>query len=313
MDGQSSTKNDETVRILVDKLKTARRSAANRPDEELRETLKGIVRAELGDLPETEAGRRLEGARDYLINEARQREERIESLESEMHRWASQAESLRAERDRLADENLRLKSAPRPAAGGGATGETLTKVRDALLQITQDREVASDSLGLAPVEARFFRLVRELLLFALTFETGVHDLIQQIQIMRFGPNSMMVKQQKKIIRNRFRDCLDNKEGSVQALREVLDRNKGFLIALHEAYNSAIKDGSKSLLEQLDPQTILDEAKGMLLDRFEKAWRTFSDRHADLSTLPEGDMWEQFFDPPFKQKMKDYLEPGTARS
>ena len=312
MDAQTGTKDDEVIRTLVDKLRTARRSAAGRPEDELRETLKQVVREEIGDLSEVEASKRLDRARDYLINEARRREQRLESLEADLRRLSTQSETVRAERDRLADENLRLKSAPRPASGGTVSAEAMAKVRDALLQITQDRDVASESLGLAPAEARFFRLVRELLLFALNFETGVHDLIQQIQVMRFGANSMMVKQQKKIIRNRFRDCLDNKEGSVQALKEALDRNKAFLIALHEAYNSAIREGSKSLLDQLEPQTILDETKGMLLDKFEKAWRTFSNRHADLSSLPESDMWEQFFDPAFKQKLAGYLEPGAAR-
>ena len=316
MDAQTNPNVDEAIRSFVEKLKGARRSGAERPDEELREALKQVVRTEMRDLPEAEAGRRLDGARDYLVAEARRSEQRLEGLETEVGRLKAQAESLRAERDRLAEENRRLRAAPpttATTASGPALEGALSKIRDALLQITQDREVTSESLALPPSEARFFRLIRELLVFALNFETGVHDLIQKIQVMRFGQNSMMVKQQKKIIRNRFRACLDNEEGSVVALKEALDRNKAFLISLYEAYNASIREGSRSLLEQLDPQTILDQTKGMLLDRFEKAWRAFSDQHADLSTLPETDLWERFFDAPFKHKMQDYLDPGAARA
>lgn len=313
MDAQTNPNVDEAIRSFVEKLKSVRRSGAERPDEEIRETLKQVVRTEMRDLPEAEAGRRLDGARDFLVAEARRSEQRVEGLETEVGRLKAQAESLRAERDRLAEENRRMKAAPQTVAGGPGLEGALSKIRDALLQITQDREVTSESLALPPSEARFFRLIRELLVFALNFETGVHDLIQKIQVMRFGQNSMMVKQQKKIIRNRFRACLDNEEGSVVALKEALDRNKAFLISLYEAYNASIREGSRSLLEQLDPQTILDQTKGMLLDRFEKAWRAFSDQHADLSTLPETDLWERFFDAPFKHKMQDYLDPGAARA
>ena len=270
------------------------------------------MRAEIRDLPEAEAARLLDGARDYLIGEARRSEERLQTLESDAGRLSAQVESLRAERDRLAEENRRLKAAP-PAAASGPQDGALLKIRDALVQITQKREVPSESLGLQPAEARFFRLIRELLLFALNFETGVHDLIQQIQVMRFGPNSIMLKQQKKIIVNRFRACLDNEPGSVVALKEALDRNKAFLMTLNDAYNAAIRDGARSLLDQIEPQTIMEQTKGGLLDKFEKAWKEFSDRHADLSTRPESDLWEQFFGPPFNQKLQDYLEPGAAKA
>ncbi len=312
MDAQTSSKDDQATRSFVEKLKSVRRAGAGRPDDEMREALKQAVRAELGGLPEVEAGRMLDRARDVLVGEARQREQRLETLEAEARRLTSQAESLRAERDHLAEECARLKASPPPATGSWS-GETLVTMRQGLLQITQDPEANPDSLGLPPSEARLFRLVRELLLFALNFESGVHELIQRIQVMRYGQNSMMMKQQKKIIRDRFVRCLDDKEGSVQALKQALDRNKSFLMALYEAYNSAIPQGSRSLLDQLDPQAILDETKGMLLDRFEKAWRTFSNRHADLSSLPERDLWEQFFDPPFKQKMGEHLDSGTARA
>lgn len=312
MDAHSSPRDDESIRIFVEKLKSARRAGAGRPEDEVREALRQLVRAELGGLTEVEAGRRLDRAREWLVGEARRREERIETLEAEVGRLAAQAESLRAERDRLLEDRARPQSTP-GAVAGGAPGGSLDKMREVLLLTTQNPDANPDALGLPPAETRLFRLIRELLLFALNFETGVHDLVQRIQVMRFGQNSIMVKQQKKIIRDRFRACLDNKEGSVQALKEALDRNKSFLIALYEAYNAAIQQGSRAMLDQLDPQTILDETKGMLLDRFEKAWRTFSNRHADLSSLPEGDLWEQFFDAPFKQKMSGHIEPGAART
>jgi hypothetical protein len=312
MDAPMDPTGDDTTRALIEKLKTVRQSCEDRPENEIREILRQALRAELRGLSEVEAGRRLDGAREHLVNEARQRERRLESLEADLRRLASEHADLRAERDRLAEENARLKTAPRGPAGASGGGESLARIRDGLTKIAHGQEVTAESIGLPASEERLFRLIRELLSFALNYETGVHDLLQEIEV-GAGMGTLLRKQQKKIIEQRFVSCLEDEQGSVQALKDALDRNSSFLLRLHEAYTVAVKQGTRSLLNEFDPQPILDECKGALgIINFEKAWRSFSGRQSDLSSLPPDDMWEQFFQETFKKKLADYLEPGPGR-
>jgi hypothetical protein len=314
MDGHQTgaAGDDAATRVFVEKLKAVRQACEGHQDDELRETLRQALRAELSGLSEVEVGRRLDLARDYLVGEARQREQALQRLEVEVRRLASDSEALRAERDRLAEENARLRAAPGHAAGRPGLDETIAKMRDGLHLLTQGKEVTPESIGLPQSEGRLFRLVGELLLFALNYETGVHALLQEIDV---GPGmgTVLRKKQKRIIEDRFRACLDNREGSIQALQEALTKNSRFLLELNEAYTTAVRQGVQSLLNDLDPQPILDENKGALgMINFEKAWRAFSNRHSDLGSLPPADVWERFFQETFKKKLADYLETGGTR-
>ncbi len=314
MDGHQTgaAGDDAATRAFVEKLKAVRQACEGHQDDELRETLRLALRAELGGLPEVEVGRRLDLARDYLIGEARQREQALQRLEAEVRRLASDTGALRAERDRLAEENARLRAAPGHPADRPGLDETIAKMRDGLHLLTQGKEVTPESIGLPQSEGRLFRLVGELLLFALNYETGVHALLQEIDV---GPGmgTVLRKKQKRIIEDRFRACLDNREGSIQALQEALTKNSRFLPELNEAYTAAVRQGVQSLLNDLDPQPILDENKGALgMINFEKAWRAFSNRHSDLGSLPPADVWERFFQETFKKKLADYLEAGGTR-
>jgi plasmid stability protein len=312
MDAQTGPTGDDATRALIEKLKTVRQSCEGRSEDELREILRQALRTELRGLSEVEAGRLLDGVREHLVNEARQRERRLETLEADLRRLASESAALRAERDRLAEENARLDAAPRGAAGGPPSGDSLARIREGLSRIAHGQEATAESIGLPRSEERLFRLIRELLRFALNYETGVHELLQEIEV-GAGMGTLLRKQQKKIIEQRFVSCLEDEQGSVQALKEALDRNSSFLLRLHEAYSSAVKQGTRSLLNEFDPQPILDDCKGALgIMNFEKAWRSFSSRQSDLSSLPPDDIWEQFFQETFKKKLADYLEPGPAR-
>lgn len=314
MDGRQAgaAGDDAATRVFVEKLKAVRQASEGRPDDELRETLRQALRAELSGLSEVEVGRRLDSTRDFLVGEARRRDQALQGLEAEVRRLASDIGTLRAERDRLAEENARLRAAPGQQADRPGLDEMIAKMRDGLHLLTQGKEVTPESIGLPQSEARLFRLVGVLLLFALNYETGVHALLQEIDV---GPGmgTLLRKQQKKIIEDRFRACLDNRAGSIQALQEALAKNSRFLPELDKAYTTAVRQGVQSLLGDLDPQPFLDENKGALgIINFEKAWRAFSNRHSDLSSLPPADVWERFFQEMFKKKLADYLEPGAAR-
>ena len=298
MDAQSGPVADDATRSLVEKLKSARNSLQDRPDNEIQEALRQALRTALDGLSEAEADRRLDGARDLLVDNARQRERQVEDLQNEVRRLTTELETLRSNRQAGADS--------------GDTTATLTTIREALRKITRGQDVTSESLGLPPSEARLFRLVRELLLFAQNFETGIHGLLLAIEV---GPglDSRMGKQQKKIIENRFRACLDDKEGSVQSLKEALARNSRFVLQLNDAYSSAIRHGTRALLDDLDPQPIIDSSQGKLGGlSFERAWKSFTSRYADVSSLPPEDAWARFYQEPFKSKLGDYMDTGGTK-
>ncbi len=302
MDTQAGLNTDEPTRGLVDKLRSVRRSGEGRSEGEVRQALQEALRAEVGSLPEPEAARRLESARRYLIAEARQRDQHLEALEKE-------AASLRAERDRLLEENTRLKDDnPPPTVINRPTGIS-DKMREGLRQITSGKDVTPESLGLPSGEARLFRLMSALLLFALNYERGVYDLLMAIEV---GPqhDTVLRKRQKKIIQKRFTACLDDESGSVKSLGDALDRNSRFLPELHAAYAVAIKHGARSLLDSFDPQPILDQSKAWGSHDWEKAFKSFRGLHDDLSSLAYADTWERFFQQAFNERLADYMKPAT---
>ena len=305
---------DDPARQFVHKLKEARRSCEGRPEGEMRSTLQQALRAELAGLSEADAARRLDGAREMLIGEARSREQRLERVEAQLRSLMTEAEALRAERDRLAAAGStgRTSAAPQPASSSSSPlseglepEEALSVVREGLREITLGKKVAAESLGLRPGGDRLFRLFTELLLFALNFETGVHGLLTEIEV---GPamDSMLRVQQKKIIQSRFRACLDDEPGSIQALKDALARNSRFLLELHAAYTSAINQGTQAILDTVDPQPIQDESRGMMGIDKDRAWKTYRNLHTDLINLAPSDIWDRFFQKPFKDRLGDYL-------
>lgn len=303
MDAQPGRQADDATIALVDRLKAVRKSSEGRPEDEVQEALRQALRAELSGVPDAEAGTRLDAARALLVGEARGRERRVEDLEAEVRRLAGELEALRG-----GDKG----KAPRGAAASSDSTATLDTIRDGLLRITGGQDVTPDSLGLPPSEARVFRLIRELLLFARNFETGVHGLLMAIEI---GPglDSRMGQRQQKIIEDRFRACLQDEEGSVEALKEALARNNRFVLQLNDAYETAIRQGTHALIDELDPQPIIDSCQSRLGGlNFEKAWKAFASKYSDLSSLPPEDTWARFFQDPFKEKLGDFVDPGGAK-
>jgi hypothetical protein len=305
---ETSSAGGETGR-LIEKLKSVRAAHAAGPPEALREALRHAIQETLGGLPMEESGRRLEQVRAQIVAEARQREERAERLEAEMGRLTSEVASLRAERDRLASENARLASAgPAPAAGGA---DLLEKFREGLRKMAKGEQVTPESLGLPSSEARFFRLTQELLGFALRVEFGVQGLLADVGVVR-GMDTRIMKRLDQLIRDRFRACLDNQKGSIQALQETLKRNSKFLLDLNDAYAAAIRQGVPALLGEMDPQPILENNAGRFgMTNYEGAWRELSTRQNDLSAMTPRDTWERFFQKPFQEKLGEGVGPAAA--
>lgn len=310
MDAQARTPERDAERDLIAKLKTLRNSMADQPAAQIRQALRQALREHLAALPETEAGQKLERLRDSLVLEAREREQRLQDLEAETRRLSADLEALRAERGRLEGENARLQAGAASGPPQRAGGEVVDGIRAGLLKTLEGGEAAPESLGLPAEAARFFVLAQELLRFCLAFEKAVARVQEEIGA---GPQlgTMGLKRQTKIVRDRFRACLENREGSIEALREILNHSKGFIVDLHSAYEEAIRQGSRALLTRFEPQEFIQESTGALgIVNYEKAFKQFSGLHADLSTLPSTDLWERFFQEPFNRKIAGAAEGGS---
>lgn len=307
-DTTAASREDEDARRFAEKLKSVRQACDGRPEDEMRETIRQAIQAELAAVPDSPAGPRLERVRRYLVQEARRREERLGVLEAELHRLQAEFEKVRAERDRFASAGAG--SRPPGGAPAGGLGQSSNAFRAGLLKVAQGQQVAPESIGLPQSEVRLFQLFAELLRFALNYEKGVLDLLQEIQV---GPGmaTKVINKQKKLIEERFLSCLKDEAGSIQALQEALLRNSSFLIRLHEAYSSAVKHGVETLLREIDPQAIVAQTRGM--GNPQKWWSSYIAHHSDLSSLPAEDAWERFFNEAFRRRLSDYLEPGGGKS
>ena len=291
---------------LAERLVAIRREQAEASEEERRQTFRQELSAGLQGLDDDSANQVLDGIRERLIAEARERERQVGELQARV-------EALTAERDRLREENDGLRrdaSAETPAATAAAPvvdGDALARVRDGLQQIASGKKVTAESIGLPEGEARFFRLVQELLRFAQDYEMGLNFLLAEFRI---GPSkdmdTQMMRHMKQLVRRRFRDCLEGKEGSVQALQDTLSRNARFLIDLNNAYSTSLNEGTKTLLAELDPMPILEAHKRMIGHNFEEAWRQISQKQADLANLSKDELSERFYFAPFQSKLADYL-------
>jgi hypothetical protein len=296
---------DDPVRTLADRLKNQRRSLDSRSEEEVRDALTVTLDAALEGLGEREGADLLERLRDHLVADARERDQRLAAAEAEIRR-------LQSDSARLAKERDEARSRP-PAAGAASTASVsasspgLDNLREMLRRAAEGQDLPSDVPGLSPADARLFRLTSALLQFALNFEKGVNDLMMQIQVGQ-GGDTRLHKHREKVIKERFRACLEDRQGSVHALKEALERNSLFLPTLARGFETALRRGVPAILAEIDPLTLAEKNPARFGETdFKKAWKMFGDIHAELSALPPADLWERFFDRWFKEQLAEYLK------
>ena len=281
---------------MLEKLESVRQSSADSSEEQRREALRHALDQELEAIPSDGAESLLAAMRERLIDEARSRARRLDELQQENARLRSQLDSERE-----------------GSNAGGDSGQ-LDKIREGLVRLTENKKVTAESLGLPESDARMFRLIQELFQFALGYEMGVGLLLAEFKI---GPaaemDTKMMQGFKQIVRDRFRACLDNQEGSVEALKETLTRNSRFVIELNRAYTSCVFQGSQALLSEIDPQPILDKHRRMIGFNYEEAWSVIARVQSDLASLTGGELWERFFFESFRKNLSSHLDPDDSRS
>jgi len=299
----------ETERLIA-KLRQTRRQSETQPAGQREQSLLSALQQELAGLSDDEAQRRVTQAREQLLAEARNREEVVIGLQSEVARLKSEMEVLKAAREVQARENQQLRKSLE--TGGGGSSQSLDRIKEGLRKMADGEEVTAESIGLPQSEARLFRLSQELLGFALRIEFGVQSLMSDVGAVQGGDTRYM-RGLDKMTRNRFRSCLDNKHGSIAALKETLDRNSRFLHNLNDAYLFSMKRAVPSLLAELDPERILEEHRGKLMTNYEQAWKSYALLHSDLSNLGSGEAWERYFQTPFREKLAESVSQDRGKS
>ena len=310
MNGNTAESIDDLAASLAGKLASLRRSKADAPEPERRDAFRRTLHDELAELPAESADRVVERVRELLIAEGRARDERVAQLETQVGRLEARLTELGAEQDRLVEENASLKSQPSPD-GSPVTDSSavLTRLREGLLEASYGEGTTAESVGVTASEAGLFRLVQELLGFALKYELGLNLLLAEFKI---GPaadaDTRLARGMREQVRERFRACLENEEGSVDALKQALERNARFLIDLNRAYQASLYEGNRTMVAELDPHPVLTKHKRALMGvDYEAVMKSISRSHADMSNLARDELWERYFFEPFKEELSTHLD------
>jgi len=292
---------------LVQKLEETRRTVADAAEDERREAFRGVLRQQLTELDEPTATRVTQLAREQLIADARARDERARAMQAEIEQLRGQLHQVTEERDGLREQ---ARSGPAPAAAAASGG--LQKILDGLKRVTRNEQVTGDSLGVSTAEAGLFRLVRELLDFALRYELAVTQLLIECGVMPGGGGDTVVQMAlTQEVRQRFRACLDNREGAFEQLQATLERHKSFLLELNSAYQESLYQGSRSMVEEIQPQTILESHKRALIGvDYEGAWKELTRVRGDLAAMTRSELWERFYFTHFQKRLASHLKLGS---
>jgi hypothetical protein len=299
---------DESAARLLERLTALRQANADATEGDRREAFQRALDQELAGQPADTAKRVVAAVRERLIAEARERDSRLGGLEQELTQLRGQLESVRAERDRLDEEVRRVKTESAAATPGApVSSDSTQRIREALFKGSKGETVDAETTGLPPNDARLLGLFQELLSFTLLYEQSVNVLLQSLQV---GPgmDTQQIKGMKEEVRDRFRACLENKEGSVEALQAALEKKKSFLIDLNQAYQASLYEGTRAMLSQLDPQPIAEAHRKPIIgvDHGE-AWKTIGRAQNDLVSASKNELWERFFIEPFRSRLARHME------
>lgn len=295
---------DRNVAELFEKLKAVQQACAGKPAEERLRSLQAALAEELR--PGTDGDARLAALRGYLAGQGGDAARQLDTLTSEVSRLREEVRTLRDERDRLQRQLTVLE----PAGGAAATGSedgSLERLRAGLLQIAEDRKVSAEEAKIPAEQAVLFQTMTELLRFALDLEIGLQGFLRASEVGEVGMmGTRQFAEHERIIRSRFRACLQKRDASVEPLKEVLGSNLRFLLGLHSAYDTSIEAGTRAILALLEPQQILEETRGRLGLNHQEAWKKISRLLTELGALDRGEIWERYFETPFREQLRKSL-------
>jgi hypothetical protein len=284
---------ERRAEVLVAALRAARDAHASSGPGERYVAVAEALKRELGGVPTAEADGLLAAAREVLVTEAR----RAAGSAVALARLSEENARLRAE-----IEHLRAAAGQPSADAPDAKGRSadLATLRQALRSAARKEPVDLDALASAPGERRLLALVQELLQFAFVIARFEKDF--RLEHITPGMSTRIFKEVEEDVRRRFLNCLDDKEGSIAALKQLLAGIGKVPLSVIASYEQAIPQGCRAVLEHLDPEAVLN-AQGKRFPSFEQAWKELRNRHASLVSLPDPEIYERYFRDRFREEFQ----------
>ena len=282
---------------LVQKLEEVRRSHSEQPEDERRAAFERTLDEELGGVSAADADRVIEDVRARLIKTARERDQRVEQLETR----------IREQEATIADLQQRLEKAaaapaPAPAAVAGPAPD-LDVVRAALTGVVQGKAPDVAELGLSPQDESLYVLFAGLMQFTMGYGEGRTWILASLGVGAAAQaDSVMIKGMQDKARQAMRECLAGDVAAGKTLQTELNAYAKFLIALNESFQFSIDTGTRNLLGELHQQKMLEKHKRMVGFDYEAAWKELERVQAGLSDLSRNDLWEQYYSEPFRKKL-----------
>lgn len=302
---------------LVERLREVRRGLSGAPARARREALRKELDGQLRSLPAADRGPLIERALGRLRPEGGGDPQAERELGRRLNETKAKLDDAVAERAKLARERdaaiaardaaaarvaaVEAELAAKRAAPAGAGG--MDGFRAGLKAAIEGKKVDPASLGLAPADGRLFRLVREMIDFLHMLEVARAGFLKDLAVgAEGGMGTRMWDDFQRQVRRRVLAVLNDEPGSVKAVQEVLKQQNEFVFSLPEAFRQSIPVGTKALLDELDPEPILETSKRFLMTDWEKAWGALVQARGDLVNLTKGELWERYFKPPFKEEI-----------
>lgn len=286
---------EHRAEALVAALRGARDAHASSGPGERYMAVSEALKRELAGVPATEADALLVAAREVLVAEAR----RAAGAATAMARLSEENARLRAEVERLRAAAGRPAGEAPDASGAAASLATL---RQALRSAARNEPVDLGALAPAPGDGRLLALMQELLQFAFVIARFEKDF--RLQHITPGMSTRILKEVEEDVRRRFLNCLDDKEGSIAALKQLLAGIGKLPLSVLAAYEASIPRGCRTVWEELDPEAVLQE-QGKRFPSFEQAWKELRNRHASLASLPDSEVYERYFRDRFREEFEKY--------
>ena len=313
-----------TQEELFQKLRTIREENSRLAWKERREALRRCLDYELGQLPRDQIRNTLadlmrgmhdgEGSasdRAELQQSLRSTQHECDRLRAERDRMRQQladaqqavteTEALRADRDRMEQTLARV--------GRTSSGGKLSGFRDGIIKTLGGSKPTPAELNLEAEDAALFQSLAEVVSFTLMYDVAVNQLILDLSGKAESGGTTMAVMMRKLFRKRFLASLESEEGADERLKEILQQNLKFMLLMNQGYVSSYRPGTHSLLEEIDPQAILDKHPGMMKMGFDypSAYRTFQDRFTGLMNHTSNDLWELYFSPRVRKELSEYLD------
>jgi len=295
----------EKAERLVRKLEEVRRSHAEQPEPERRAAFERTLDEELGSVPAADADRVIGDVRSRLIHTARERDQRVSQLETQ----------LREQESTIADLRRRLEEAakaPAPAAAPVSAGPApdLDVVRAALSKVVEGQAPKVEDLGLSPQDESLYSLFASLMQFTMSYGEGRTWILASLGVGAAAQaDSVMIKGMQDKAREAMRRCLAGDNSAGETLQKELNVYAKFLIALNESFQFSIDTGSRNILGELNQQPLLEKHKRLVGPDYEKAWKELEHIHAGLNDLTRNDLWEQYFRESFREKLGGHGKLG----